>query len=112
MFFVLNGLKKIAFRKEVKKLKESGVDTQHLQKKEVDLGSTRYAINNTLFLLSIFNGWFVMITIYGIGYYSNQHCGVSDKLLLPFYYFGNKIEREIGQKIENSLLLLIRTVEI
>lgn len=77
MFFVANGLKKIAFKKKVKKLKESGVAASQLQKKEVDLGSTSYAISNTLFLLSIFNGWFVMIVVYGIGYYSHQHCGVS-----------------------------------
>ena len=76
MFFIANGLRKIAFKKKVKKLKENGEATPQLAKKEVDLASTSYTVNNTLFLLSIFNGWFVMITVYGIGYYSNQHCGV------------------------------------
>lgn len=103
VFFVINGLKKIAFRKKVKKLKENGVAATPVHKKEVDLASTSYTIHNTLFLLSIFNGWFVMIAIYGIGYYSNQHCGVS---------FLNESIELVKNKYKKYKVLFIRIFEI
>lgn len=74
LLFVYDSLSKIMFKKKMKKLaKENEIKI----KKEINVNDEKYAIINTLFLFGIFNGWFLMMLIYSMGYFAKQNCLVS-----------------------------------